>query len=36
MTHEGELEEIWKEVIIAWVKYYPGIFVEVVREVMKI
>jgi hypothetical protein len=32
---KGELEEIWREVIIAWLQNYPGIFVEVLREIMK-
>ena len=32
---KGELEEIWKEMIVAWLKYYPGIFEELVTEIMK-
>jgi hypothetical protein len=30
-----KLERIWKEVVIAYLRYYPGIFLEGLRKTMK-
>jgi hypothetical protein len=31
----GELERIWKDVIIAYTRYHPGICLEVLRKSIK-
>jgi hypothetical protein len=31
----SELENIWEEVVVAWLRYCPAICVEVLRKTMK-